>query len=279
MGVAPRAYELQLPLERPALRAAVDLAGVHHDDHLLDVATGTGALLRELAGRDPRPPNVVGLDRQQRALDLAATYVPAGWRLVRADAQRLPFADATFDVVTACWLLHLLDTGARARVLSEIARVLRPEGRAITVTVHSRRDATRTALGLVPRSWGLRPLDPARSLTAAGLAPVRARFVPGRLAVAVRPRTSPNRRRRLRDRALIGCLPDIHIESTVHRASNCGEGFLDASGQDLGTNGSPLRSERRRSSCSHSSHDRHRGGRAPRAPVGPRASLGAMTAP
>lgn len=96
--------------------------------------------------------------------------------MIAGDARRLPFADAHFDVVTACYLLHLLSAGDRQTVLCEIARVLRPGGRLVTVTMQSRRPSTRALLGLLPRASGLRPLDPTAELAAAGLRPLRARF-------------------------------------------------------------------------------------------------------
>lgn len=176
MGLLARAYDGQLPLERTALAQAVELAAVQRHDHLLDVATGTGGLLRELARTDARPAEVVGVDRCASALALAARRLPLGWRLTSGDARRLPFADRRFDIVTACYVLHLLSPAARMQVLSEIARVLRPGGRLVTVTVHSQRTVTRATLGILPRSSGLRPLDPRSELAAAGLAPVRARF-------------------------------------------------------------------------------------------------------
>ncbi len=145
-------------------------------DRVLDVATGTGGLLRELARRDVGAAEVVGVDRSAAALALATARLPAGWRVLPGDARQLPFADASFDVVTASYLLHLLRPHDRAKVLSEIARVLRPGGRVVTVTVQSRRPVTRAMLDLLPRFSGLRPLDPTDDLAAAGLAPVRARF-------------------------------------------------------------------------------------------------------
>ncbi len=172
-----RAYDWQLPLERAALAAAVELAGVRPGERVLDVATGTGAVLRELARRDARPTEVVGIDRFCAGLAVAAAWLPAGWRLVAGDARELPFADGRFDVVTASYLLHLLGPRDRATVLAEIARVLRSGGRVVTVTVHSRRPATRAVLERMPRSSGLRPLEPSADLAAAGLAPVRGRFV------------------------------------------------------------------------------------------------------
>jgi ubiquinone/menaquinone biosynthesis C-methylase UbiE len=145
---------------------------------LLDVATGTGGLLRELAVRDgPRQAWEVGVDRSASMLAVAREHLPGDWPLVRGDARQLRFEDGSFDVATVCYLLHLLAPGDRRRVLEEMARVLRPGGRAVTVTVEARRPVTRALLVLLPRRSGLRPLDPADEFQAAGLRPIRARFV------------------------------------------------------------------------------------------------------
>ena len=171
-----RAYDLQLPLERAALATAVELAAPGGSERLLDVATGTGGLLRELSLRRVRPGEVVGIDRSPSMLAVAATHgLPAGWRLLVGDAMRLPFPGGRFDVVTACYLLHLLDGGCRARAIAEIARVVRVGGRVVTVTVDSRRPLARAALTRLPRLSWLRALDPTAELRAAGLEPLRAR--------------------------------------------------------------------------------------------------------
>jgi ubiquinone/menaquinone biosynthesis C-methylase UbiE len=178
VGVLGRIYDWQLPLERAALAAAVDLATPSESDRLLDVATGTGGLLRELSRRGPLPAEVVGVDRSTSMLAVAsAKGLPAGWRLLESDAESLPFRDQWFDVVTACYLLHLLDREARARTIAELARVVLPGGRVVTVTVESRRPAARAALGRLPKRSGLRPHDPSHELRAAGLEPQRAKFV------------------------------------------------------------------------------------------------------
>jgi SAM-dependent methyltransferase len=49
--------------------------------------------------------------------------------LVHGDARSLPFADATFDAVTAITVLCFLDAPQRA--ISEMVRVLRPGGRLV----------------------------------------------------------------------------------------------------------------------------------------------------
>src|SRR5438445_10324345 len=48
--------------------------------------------------------------------------------LVCDNAGKLPFVDASFDVVTSAYLMHEVTAEARARVLAAMARVLRPGG-------------------------------------------------------------------------------------------------------------------------------------------------------
>lgn len=178
MASLGRVYDWQLPLERAALVTAVELAAPSESERLLDVATGTGGLLRELSRRRARPAEVVGIDRSASALAIAATHgLPAEWRLLSGDARRLPFPDRRFDVVAACYLLHLLGRECRAQTIAEIARVMREGARVVTITVESRRPVTGAALTRLPRPSGLGPLDPRDDLRAAGLETLRARFV------------------------------------------------------------------------------------------------------
>lgn len=87
---------------------------------VLDVAAGTGSITRELEARGAR---VIALDQSFEMLRLARTR---GARTVLATAQRLPFADATFDAVTFSYLLRYVDDPASC--MRELARVLRPGG-------------------------------------------------------------------------------------------------------------------------------------------------------
>ncbi|HEX6262893.1 MAG TPA: class I SAM-dependent methyltransferase [Actinomycetota bacterium] len=88
---------------------------------VLDLGAGTGALLPELRGLAPRA-DVVAADVTEAMLREADPSIPR----VVADAQRLPFAAGTFDVVVMAFMLfHLPDPVAGLR---EARRVLGPGG-------------------------------------------------------------------------------------------------------------------------------------------------------
>jgi len=96
---------------------------------ILDVACGTGSALNQLALAHP--------DEKYWGLDLSPYYLQhAGRRLthvkslslVTENAERMPLADASFDVVTSVFLFHELPARARRNVLAEMRRVLKPGG-------------------------------------------------------------------------------------------------------------------------------------------------------
>jgi SAM-dependent methyltransferase len=74
---------------------------------------------------------IFGLDFSQEMLDLAKEAAP-GAELKRGDAAELPFDDASFDAVLCNFgMMHLPD---QPRALSEISRVLRPDGQFLMAT-------------------------------------------------------------------------------------------------------------------------------------------------
>jgi len=86
---------------------------------VLDMPCGTGRLRGVLERRGMR---YVGTDVSPTMLTEAATAPDAA--LVRADAERLPFADDSFDVVVCCRLLHhLQDEEVMESVVRELVRV------------------------------------------------------------------------------------------------------------------------------------------------------------
>ncbi len=101
-------------------------------DTVLDVATGGGHTALAVA---PHVAAVVATDLTPAMLSAAAAYfVERGATNIRtelADAEALPFADASFDAVTCRTAAHHFP--APAQFAREAARVLRPGGRLLLI--------------------------------------------------------------------------------------------------------------------------------------------------
>ncbi len=97
-------------------------------DRALDVACGAGFLALALARRAEM---VAGLDLSERMLTeaerLRIEQGTGNVAFLRGDAERLPFGDGRFQAVTCKLALHYFPGAARA--LSEMRRVLAPDGR------------------------------------------------------------------------------------------------------------------------------------------------------
>lgn len=100
----------------------LDVAGDVRANRVLDVGCGTGELCRLLSERGAF---VTGVDLCSNLLARARREAPRSF--CSADAERLPFQKAGFDLATSLLLLHYLPDPRRA--LFEIARVLVPGGR------------------------------------------------------------------------------------------------------------------------------------------------------
>jgi ubiquinone/menaquinone biosynthesis C-methylase UbiE len=129
-GRRSRRYDLMARwLMRPAYhRIATDLASAVPDGAaLLDVGTGPGVLLMELAKHRPDL-RLTGLDLSEDMVALARKNLP-GRTVEAGDVQAMPFGDASFDVVVASYSAHHWEDPAAA--VPEIGRVLRPGGRLV----------------------------------------------------------------------------------------------------------------------------------------------------
>lgn len=168
-------YDRQLWLERGAVRRAVALLASRDGERILDVGTGTGEVLRQLA-RHPDRLQATGVD-QSAAMLARVPDLPPGWSVRVADARSLPFSDGAFDAVTAAYLLQVLSDTDIPGVVGELLRVLRPGGRLVTVTPSIPPRGPLRLLGSAldqlarrhPRSYGgLRALNPRPALEQAG---------------------------------------------------------------------------------------------------------------
>lgn len=119
------------------------------DGDILEVGVGTGL---NLIYYGPAA-HVFGIEPNLELLNAARERaVRRGYLLQAADAQALPFADASFDAVVSTLVFCTIPDPALA--LQEIRRVLRPGGRLLqlehTRTGHDRRDAL---LDLIAPAW------------------------------------------------------------------------------------------------------------------------------
>jgi len=97
-----------------------------HYDRLLDLACGGGFFLKQLAERGKgRITSRVGTDLSSEALKLAEEECPQAQFMLSA-AEKLPFADRSFDAITCLGSLeHFLDIKG---AVGEMKRVTRPGG-------------------------------------------------------------------------------------------------------------------------------------------------------
>jgi len=127
--------------------AALRLCPPAPGSRVLDVGCGTGAQL-ELYQRAGC--TVAGIEASPAMAQVARRRLGAHAELDIADATRMPYAAAAFDLVLASMMLHELSAGARAAILQECARVVRPGGRLIVIDYHPGPLS-------VPTGWIVRP--------------------------------------------------------------------------------------------------------------------------
>ncbi len=129
----------------PVAQVLADRVGAAPGLELLDVATGSGnvALAAAAAGA-----HVTGLDITPELLEVArrrAASAGVQIELVEGDAERLPFADDSFDLVTSCF--GVMFAPQQKLAADELLRVVRPGG-AIAI-------AAWTPDGAVGRQFGV----------------------------------------------------------------------------------------------------------------------------
>lgn len=112
---------------------------------VLELGTGNGALLRDIAPRLAPGGQATGLDTSPQMLEIARHLAPDA-EFVEGSAEALPFDEACFDAICAAQVLCFLEDVDTA--LSEAFRVLRPGGRVVlldtdwaTLVWHSRKPA------------------------------------------------------------------------------------------------------------------------------------------
>ena len=108
----------------------MDKLGIEQGDHVLDIGSGHGRSLMELAARAPRG-RIVGVDPSELMIEIAKQrnrplIEAARVDVILSSVESLPFPDDMFDKAQCVHVLYFWkDIGTSLR---EIARVLKPGG-------------------------------------------------------------------------------------------------------------------------------------------------------
>lgn len=115
-----------------ARRVLVEQADLRPGHRVLEIGCGTGSLLMRIARAQPAL-ELTGLDPDPKALERAKTKADGASTPIRFDrgfSDAMPYPDASFDRVFACFMFHHLEgADEKLRTLREVRRVLEPGGR------------------------------------------------------------------------------------------------------------------------------------------------------
>ena len=117
-------------------RRTVELARIASGDKVLDVGCGTGDLTLLAKKRSGSTGQVCGIDASPEMIEVARRKAARQHLNIdfRVDViERLPFPDATFDVVLSSLMMHHLPADLKPKALAEIRRVVKPTGKLVIV--------------------------------------------------------------------------------------------------------------------------------------------------
>jgi demethylmenaquinone methyltransferase/2-methoxy-6-polyprenyl-1,4-benzoquinol methylase len=138
-------------LHRLWKRFTVEQAGVSRGDTVLDLAGGTGDLARILARKVGDGGHIVLADINALMLEearrrLIDAGVAGNLSIARVDAEKLPFADSSFDCITIAFGLR--NVTHKDEALAEMLRVMKPGGKLLVLEFSKPADMIRPVYDL-----------------------------------------------------------------------------------------------------------------------------------
>jgi ubiquinone/menaquinone biosynthesis C-methylase UbiE len=144
---------------------ALQLAGVHEGQRVLDVACGTGRGTVGLAHAVGETGRVDALDLSEAMIDQARPKLEKlalsnRVHFKQGNARELAYPDETFDLVYNGYMFDLIPLEGFLPILKEMARVLKPGGKLVLVNM-SKPDAKKTFYETVyEKRWAVMPCRP-----------------------------------------------------------------------------------------------------------------------
>ena len=122
-----RWYDLFTSSEKKFTDMGIQMLDVQPSESILEIGCGTGHALAEFSDRDGK---VIAIDLSERMLEVASNKIQGrNDGLCQADGLSIPFSNDQFTVVFISFPLELFDTPEIPRVLHEIYRVLKENGK------------------------------------------------------------------------------------------------------------------------------------------------------
>jgi len=121
------------PFNKVLRKIALKLTKEIETGKLLEIGCGTGSNLKLFSERGWR---IFGIDLSPAMLGQARKKLNKKTGLAVADAFFLPFPSDSFDLALAMLTLHEMPPGARATVIEEMRRVVRPGGYILLIDFH-----------------------------------------------------------------------------------------------------------------------------------------------
>ncbi len=169
-------------------RAVIELAKVKPGDSVLDVACGTGNLTLTAASYAGPQGKVHGIDASPEMIDVARKKAARAGTGVVFDvglAEKLPFPDATFDVIISRLAIHHLPEELKHAAFAEMLRVLKPGGRVLIADFvqprnHVLNHITSALVGpgmMQTSAWSLPPMLKEAGFAEVSAGPIRSTFL------------------------------------------------------------------------------------------------------
>ena len=189
------------PFERKYAEMALEHLSIGKGETVLEIGFGTGHCLKRIAESVGPKGKTYGIDISTGMMEISKKRLEKAdledrVKLFCGDATSLPFDDNTFNAVFMSFTLELFDTPEIPKVLEQIKRVLKPEGRLAVVSI-SKENGESIFLRLYewthnkwPKYVDCRPIYVEQSLREAGYTvrskeKVRLFRLPGEIVVAV----------------------------------------------------------------------------------------------